>query len=90
MWIWYIDDSNGGNIGSIIRQARRAHIGTLYIKSGDGVDAWSQFNRPVVRRFHRAGLGLRLAVHLRQAADRRSEDLGRRQAARGGLLRDRR
>ena len=56
MWIWYIDDSNGGNIGSIIRQARRAHIGTLYIKSGDGVDAWSQFNRPVVRRFHRAGL----------------------------------
>jgi hypothetical protein len=56
MWIWYIDSSNGGNLGSIIRQARRAKIGTLYVKSGDGDDTWSQFNRNVIRRFHRAGL----------------------------------
>lgn len=56
MWIWYIDSSHGGNIGSIIRQAKRAKIGTLYIKSGDGDDTWSQFNRNVVRRFKRAGL----------------------------------
>ena len=56
MWIWYIDSSNRGNLGSIIKQARRAKIGTLYIKSGDGTDAWSQFNKPVIRRFHKAGL----------------------------------
>lgn len=56
MWIWYIDSSNGGNLGSIIRQAKRANIGTLYVKSGDGDGTWSQFNRNVVRRFHRAGL----------------------------------
>jgi hypothetical protein len=56
MWIWYIDSSNGGDLGSIIRQAKRAGIGTLYVKSGDGDDTWSQFNRPVIRRFHRAGL----------------------------------
>lgn len=58
MWIWYIDSSNGGNIGSIIRQAKQAKIGTLYIKSGDGDDTWSQFNRNVVNRFKRAGLSV--------------------------------
>lgn len=56
MWIWYIDSSNGGSLGSIIRQARKAGIGTLYVKSGDGDGTWSQFSRPVIRRFHRAGL----------------------------------
>lgn len=56
MWIWYIDDSNGGNLRSIIRQARQADIGTLFIKSGDGDDVWSQFNKPMVRRLQRAGL----------------------------------
>lgn len=56
MWIWYVDDSNGGNLRSIIRQARQAKIGTLFIKSGDGDDTWSQFNKPVVRRLQNAGL----------------------------------
>ncbi|MCB0868355.1 MAG: peptidoglycan-binding protein [Solirubrobacterales bacterium] len=56
MWIWYVDDSNGGNLGSIIREAKRARVGTVYIKSGDGDDAWSQFNRRLVNRLHRAGL----------------------------------
>lgn len=56
MWIWYVDDSHNGNLRSIIRQARQAKIGTLYIKSGDGDDTWSQFNKPMVRRLQRAGL----------------------------------
>lgn len=56
MWIWYVDDSNNGNLRSIIKRARRAKIGTLYIKSGDGDDAWSQFNKRTVRRLQRAGL----------------------------------
>ncbi|MBN8868028.1 MAG: peptidoglycan-binding protein [Solirubrobacterales bacterium] len=56
MWIWYIDSSNGGDLGSIIRQARKAGVRTLYVKSGDGDGTWSQFNKRVVRRFHRAGL----------------------------------
>lgn len=56
MWIWYIDSSNGGNLGSIIRQARKAGIGTLYVKSGDGDETWSQFNRNMISRFHRAGI----------------------------------
>jgi len=56
MWIWYIDSSEGGDVGKIIKRAKRADIKTLYIKSGDGTDTWSQFNKTVIRRFHRAGL----------------------------------
>jgi hypothetical protein len=56
MWIWYVDSSHGGNVGKIIRQAKRARIGTLYIKSGDGTSVWSQFNRPLINRLHKAGL----------------------------------
>lgn len=56
MWIWYIDSSEGGDVGKIIKRAKKTGIKTLYIKSGDGTDTWSQFNRTVIRRFHRAGL----------------------------------
>lgn len=56
MWIWYVDSSHGGNLGSIIRQARAAKIGTLYIKSGDGTNVWSQFTPAMVKRLKRAGI----------------------------------
>ncbi len=56
MWIWYIDSSNGGDLRSIIKQARQARVKTLYIKSGDGTNVWRQFTKPMVRRFQRAGL----------------------------------
>ena len=45
MWIWYVVASEGGNLPRIIAKARRSDIGTLYIKSGDGGDIWSQFNQ---------------------------------------------
>ncbi|MBK5233200.1 MAG: peptidoglycan-binding protein [Thermoleophilia bacterium] len=56
MWIWYVDSSEGGDTAKIIKRARQSGIKTLYIKSGDGTDTWSQFNKHIVRRFHRAGL----------------------------------
>jgi hypothetical protein len=56
MWIWYVDQSHGGDLSRIIARARRSHIGTLYIKSGDSNDSWSQFNKTLVGRLHRAGL----------------------------------
>ncbi len=56
MWIWYVDRSHGGNLPRIIARARRSHIGTLYIKSGDSNDTWSQFNKQLIGRLHRAGL----------------------------------
>ena len=56
MWIWYVSQSHGGDLTRIIRRARRSGIGTVYIKSGDAGDPWTQFNRPLVRRLHRGGL----------------------------------
>lgn len=56
MWIWYIDSSEGGSLGKIIKRAKKAKVKTLYVKSGDGTSTWSQFNKPVIRRLHRAGL----------------------------------
>jgi hypothetical protein len=56
MWIWYVDQSQGGRISSIISRAKRSRIGTLYIKSGDGTDVWSQFTPGLIDRFQRAGL----------------------------------
>jgi hypothetical protein len=56
MWIWYISASHGGDVRKILKQAKQSRIGTLYIKSGDGTSTWSQFNKPLIRRFQRAGL----------------------------------
>lgn len=56
MWIWYLSRSHGGDYRQIITQARRSGIGTLYIKSADGRNVWSQFTRAMIRRFQRAGL----------------------------------
>ncbi len=56
MWIWYVDRSQGGSVRDIIRRAKRSRIGTLYIKSGDGTNVWSQFTPALVDRFQRAGL----------------------------------
>ena len=56
IWIWYLERSNGGSVQAIVAQARRAGIGTVYIKAGDGTSAWSQFSRGLVRALHRGGL----------------------------------
>ncbi len=56
MWIWYVDASHGGNLRRIIKRARKSKIGTLYIKSGDGTNVWSQFSSSLVDRLQRAGL----------------------------------
>ncbi len=56
MWIWELPSSNGGNLASIIAQAKRYGISTLMIKSGDGTSMWSQFNAPLVAILHAHGL----------------------------------
>jgi hypothetical protein len=56
MWVWYVDRSNGGSVAAIVAQAKRAGIGTVYVKAGDGADAWGQFSRGLVRALHRGGL----------------------------------
>jgi peptidoglycan hydrolase-like protein with peptidoglycan-binding domain len=56
MWVWYVDRSNGGSIPAIVAQAKRAGVGTVYIKAGDGGSIWRQFSTALVRALHRGGL----------------------------------
>ncbi len=56
MWVWYVERSDGGSVPAIVAQAKRAGIGTVYIKAGDGGGVWSQFSRGLVRALHRGGL----------------------------------
>jgi hypothetical protein len=56
MWIWYVDRSEDGDLGRIVSRAERFGIGTVYVKSGDGGDYWSQFSSGLVRDLHTGGL----------------------------------
>src|SRR5438270_8450367 len=56
MWIWELSASDHGNVSSIVAQAHRYKITTLYIKSGDGTNMWSQFNSSLVSTLHANGL----------------------------------
>jgi hypothetical protein len=56
MWIWYVDQSQGGSAAAILRTAHRHDIGTVYVKAGDGATRWDQFNAPLVAALHRGGL----------------------------------
>jgi hypothetical protein len=56
MWIWYVSRSSGGDPARIARKARRHGIETVYIKSSDGGNAWTQFSRTLVSFLHDHGL----------------------------------
>ena len=56
MWIWYVSRSHGGSVARIVAQAKRAGVGTVYIKSGDAGDYWRQFSRRLVSALHARGL----------------------------------
>jgi hypothetical protein len=57
MWIWYVNQSDGGNVASIVAQAHAAGATTLFIKSSDGSsNYWSQFSPQLVAELHANGL----------------------------------
>jgi Putative peptidoglycan binding domain len=57
MWIWYVSQSNGGNVASIVAQAHAAGATTLFVKSSDGsTNYWSQFSPQLVSELHANGL----------------------------------
>jgi hypothetical protein len=56
MWIWYVDRSSGGTAAGIIARAKRSHVGTVYVKAGDGVGGWRQFTKSLVSSLHAGGL----------------------------------
>jgi len=58
MWIWYLDQSDGGNLAAIAAQAKAAGITTLYIKSSDGDDFWAQFTPTMIQTLHALGLNV--------------------------------
>src|SRR5947209_10751901 len=55
MWIWYVNQSNGGSIPGIIARARAHKVRTVFVKSGDGTTYWPQFSQ-VVRPLQAGGL----------------------------------
>jgi peptidoglycan hydrolase-like protein with peptidoglycan-binding domain len=57
MWIWYMNQSNGGSVSSIVARAHAAGVSTLFIKSSDGSqNYWSQFSSKLVAELHANGL----------------------------------
>jgi hypothetical protein len=56
MWIWYLDQSQGGSVSAILRTAHLHGIGTVYIKAGDGATSWTQFDPSTVAALHHGGL----------------------------------
>jgi hypothetical protein len=56
MWIWYVNQSSGGTAASIAKRAKASGIETLFIKAGDGRNAWSQFNSSLVTKLKSYGL----------------------------------
>ena len=57
MWIWYVSQSDGGNLASIVAQAHAADVTTLFVKSSDGSsNYWSQFSPQLVAELHANGL----------------------------------
>ncbi len=57
MWIWYLSQSDGGSLASIVAQAHAAGVSTLFVKSSDGsTNYWSQFSPELVAQLHANGL----------------------------------
>jgi peptidoglycan hydrolase-like protein with peptidoglycan-binding domain len=57
MWIWYVNQSNGGSVSSILAQAKAANLTTLFIKSSDGSsNYWSQFSTQLIAELHAGGM----------------------------------
>jgi peptidoglycan hydrolase-like protein with peptidoglycan-binding domain len=57
MWIWYVSQSDGGNVASIVAQAHAAGVSTVFVKSSDGSsNYWSQFSPQLVAELHANGL----------------------------------
>jgi Putative peptidoglycan binding domain len=57
MWIWYVNQSDGGDVASIVARAHAAGVSAVFVKSSDGsTNYWSQFSPELVAQLHAAGL----------------------------------
>jgi len=58
MWIWYLSRSEGGDPEAIARRAADAGVRTIFVKSADGTNVWSQFSRSAVAALKATGLNV--------------------------------
>jgi hypothetical protein len=56
MWIWYLSRSEGGDPQQIAQQAQAHGVRTVFVKSADGTNVWSQFSRTAVAALQATGL----------------------------------
>lgn len=56
MWIWYVSAASGGSPQAIADQAREHGVGTVFVKSGDAGNYWSQFSSELVADLRAGGL----------------------------------
>jgi hypothetical protein len=56
MWIWQLPQSEGGDPAAIAARARAAGMSTVYVKSADGTNVWTQFTPLLVQALHAYGL----------------------------------
>jgi peptidoglycan hydrolase-like protein with peptidoglycan-binding domain len=84
MWIWYVSQSDGGNLASIVAQAHAADVTTLYVKSSDGSsNYWSQFSPELVQQLHANGLKVCAWQYVYGTDPAGEAELGARAAASG-------
>lgn len=56
MWIWYVRSSSGGTPAGIIARAQQYGVRTVFVKSSDGANWWSQFSPELVSALKAGGL----------------------------------
>ena len=56
MWIWLLGHSSGGSVKAIAKQAHASGVDTVFIKSSDSTNEWSQFTPGLVSALHARGL----------------------------------
>jgi peptidoglycan hydrolase-like protein with peptidoglycan-binding domain len=84
MWIWYLSQSNGGEVASIVARAHQAGVGTVFVKSSDGSsNYWSQFSAQLVAELHANGVKVCAWQYVYGAAPAGEATLGARAVANG-------
>jgi hypothetical protein len=56
MWIWQVEETEGGDLDRIAARARSAGLTFVVVKAAHGTRWWSQFDRRLVDTLHAAGV----------------------------------
>ncbi len=58
MWIWYLRRAAGGDPDAIAAKAAAAGVRTIFVKSADGANVWSQFSASAISALKATGLNV--------------------------------